>query len=177
MKRPKILLDEPHGFFRKMKPNLSSSVKYFLAMLSVFIVLNELSIRAGITEYIPKAGPIESVIINYFSLLAGFFLLAVLVFLLLLMQETKKMNGKLAEVICILAYSTTPVMLFGWIPFSVIQAITILWSLAFLAIGIKTRLKLGNRPAIISILALVILMIILSVTFNNYIISIIPSLS
>ena len=74
----RILLDNPNGFFKKYRETFWESFAYMATVVGIFAVLNEMSIRAGLTNYVPKAGIAESLLVNFMGLVGGFFLLALI---------------------------------------------------------------------------------------------------
>ena len=104
---PKILLDDPVKFFKKEKENVKEAVIYLASLILLFVVMNEVSVRAGFARYQPLVGPFRSIIINYVSLLAGFLICVLIIYAILHLKKDIK------SLFFILVYSSTPLMLLG----------------------------------------------------------------
>ncbi|MBI2579431.1 MAG: hypothetical protein HYW27_00840, partial [Candidatus Aenigmarchaeota archaeon] len=105
----RILLDDPNGFFRKCRETFWESFAYVAVTVGIFAVLNEASIRAGLTNYVPKAGILESLVVNYTGLVGGFFLVA----LIFSFVPLKKYGFRKSFIrsFFLLSYASTPVFI------------------------------------------------------------------
>ncbi len=167
----RVLLDDPVKFFRKKEEGLLRTIFYFMAFLLFFIIMNEAMVRYGFVKYQPVAGVFESIAINYAAVLSGFVLLSFITFVLSSMAGTK---ASLKQSIFVIAHSSTPLLLLGWVPFSVVKVIALIWSVLFLTLGIKIKMKFDYRKSVtIAALVLVILFVVI-VLSQNYIITPIP---
>ncbi|MDI6721448.1 MAG: YIP1 family protein [Candidatus Aenigmarchaeota archaeon] len=168
----KLLIDSPNGFFKRSKEDFLEAVIYMMLITAVFIVFNEASIRIGLTKYVPRVGIIESIIINYFALVTGFFQL-VFVFSLLFARKFGLIKSYVKSFF-VLAYAGTPIFLIGWIPFGIMKGIALIWAMFFLVIGINIKMNCTYKKSLLAalfIIAIVYAMIVLS---RNEILSIVP---
>ena len=168
MDKYKILLDNPYAFFKHKKENLKETASYLLFFVFLFTALNELSIRFGITKYVPKVGILESTVINSLSIIAGVMAIA-----LILTVFVKSMKRALF----LTAYSFTPLFVFAWIPFAAISMISIVWSLFFLGTGLHIKQKFSHKKSFSIVLLIVLAALALILISQNKIVPLIPTIS
>jgi len=167
----RLLLDKPNLFFKKTKERFRYDAAYIAIFAGMFSLLNEAVVRAGLTNFVPTVGSVESFIINYIALLTGFLILA---FVFSVMHLDKGILNGFRKSFFVLAYTTTPVFVIGWIPFAVMKAIAMIWSLFFMVIGISVVMKQDYRRSVFEtflIVAVVYGMILLS---RNELLSVVP---
>ncbi len=168
----RILLDNPNGFFRKHRETFLESFAYIAVITGIFAALNEASIRAGLTNYVPKVGIAESLLVNYIGLVGGFFLL-VLIFSFVPLKKYG-FRKSFIKSFFLLAYSSTPIFILGWVPFAVLKAIGLLWTLFFVMIGVKTKLGYDYRKSFFLTIFIVAIVYALILISRNEILSVVP---
>ena len=168
----RILLDNPNGFFKKYRETFWESFAYMATVVGIFAVLNEMSIRAGLTNYVPKAGIAESLLVNFMGLVGGFFLLA-LIFSSVALKKYGFRRGFIKSFF-LLSYASTPVFMLGWVPFAVVKAIGLLWALFFVMIGIKMKLGYDYRKSFFLTMFVIAIVYALILVSRNEILSVVP---
>ena len=153
----KPLLDNPNAFFKKKKFKLLDTILYFFMLSFIFVVMNELSIRTGFTKYETAVEPLHSILINYASILIGFIITVFVLSLYLTILNKTKFKNNFSTIAGVIAYSITPLMFFGWIPFVVIKLMALIWSSLFIVIGFNIKLGMEYTRAVCVLLALLII--------------------
>ena len=168
----RLLLDNPNSFFRKNREKLSSDALYMAVFGGVFALLNEAVIRAGLTTFVPVVGALESFVVNYIALMAGFFIL-VFIFSILHAGRYGFMKS-FSKSFFVLAYTITPVFALGWVPFAVIKAVALVWALFFMTIGISAVMKYDYKKSAFMTIFVIIVVYSMIVLSRNEVLSIIP---
>lgn len=151
-------------------------IAYAACFVLLFATLNELSIMAGITQYIPKAGHLQSIVINFFSISGGLVILAViLAFITATFTRFKHFSQNMPKSFFLLSYSFTPMFLMGWVPFLVIKIMALAWSLFFLALGIRIKFRESMKNSFYITGMVLLAILLLSFISQNYILGVVPN--
>lgn len=145
---------------------------YVAVFAGIFVVLNEAVIRAGLTTFEPAAGVFESLAVNYIALLAGFFIIA-FIFSLLHVRQYGFIRS-FSKSFFVLAYTITPLLVVGWVPFAVIKAVALLWTLFFMTLGINAVMKYDYRKSAFMTVFIIIVVYAMIVLSRNELLSIVP---
>ena len=138
-------VSNPFEFFKKIA-SLKESIAILLISATVFVAFNEISIRTGFTKYMPKAGPVQSIISNFIAILAGFLIISVFLYIMFRLCK-KKISIK--SVVFVVAYSFMPLLLVGWIPMGFVTAIAALLSFFYLLIGASVVASISYKKSFI----------------------------
>jgi len=126
-----VLIDNPFKFFKKTDTGVVKSFLYLFIFSSIFVLLNEASVRAGFTKYVPTTGIAESAAFGIAFIIIGAAVLSAVLKMMLKKEFSKAFS--------IISYSSTPLMLIGWIPFAAVSAVAIIWSFLFVGVGIHVK--------------------------------------
>jgi len=131
-------------------------------------VLNGASIYFHLTPAKLVYGNIQTTLIIFSSLVVGFLLVA-LPFALI---ATRRINSKTyKQSLFVISYSSTPFMLFGWIPHAAVKIALLAWTFAFVAVGVHIVMKKEYKEALIVTAALLVLIAAMSIVSQNYILA------
>ena len=160
-----LLLDNPKKFFR-LRKSYMEIISFMIIALIIFSFLSDVVLRAGLVKNVLPLLPIlQTVLINILS--GAVFIVVTSVILSVIYRKNIK------DMLFVILYSFTPFLLIGWIPFLVLVFITVFWSLFFLLVGMKTRIKMENKKALI---AMVLFLIVFGAAFFLYLKFIMPML-
>src|SRR3989344_8375594 len=119
IKTLKEIFDNPINFFRKKRDLLQGLVLMTIALF-VFVALNQVMIHFGLVSYQLDVDPVTAILINYGTLLAGYFVVTTACIV-----PFKLIGGKrISDLYTLVAYSLVPLM-FLWIPHIIPQTIFI----------------------------------------------------
>ncbi len=157
----KDLFNDPVYFF-KGKRSFKEGFAWMLVALFVFVSLNQLMIEMGFVVFERDVTPLNAILINFVTLVAGFFVLTAvssIPFRLIGGKDT----GKLFMVV---AYSMVPVI-FLWIPHIIAQSIIIFLSMIIMTKGVSRYSKAETRKSLIVTITFLALVILSSTVVQN----------
>ena len=157
------VFENPLKFFRQ-KRSFSRAFLHFLAAIIVFVVLNELTIQAGLVTAERELQGAEAVAVNILSAVGGYFAITAISFLPLAAMGRKNYR----DFFTVTAYSLTPLVFF-WIPHLLPQAIVVIWSVMLMMVGTSHKMKISYRKSLVPVFAFVALVVLFSFIFGNYI--------
>ena len=158
------MMNKPTEFF-KQDLSLARGVFYFLMSALLFTTLTQTLVYYGIIPATLETTFGMSILINFFSIVAGFCLIAAI-----LIGVDFLMGGK-NQIQCFIAmlHSISPLLLLVWIPFIFLQFIVLVWSLALLMVSFHDKEKYSYRRSIIFPVLFISLVIIFTYVSRNYI--------
>lgn len=157
------MFDDPVNFFKK-KRKLTTGIVFMFISLLIFTILNQLMIQLGFVKFELDVEPYLAVVINYTSLVTGYFIITAICFL-----PFRLLGGKrLSDIFIITSYSMVPLALF-WIPHILPQAILTILSMILMTRGTAIYAKTNNRKAFIITASFIALVVIFSILARNYI--------
>ncbi len=158
----KEVFDNPINFFRK-KRDLHYGLVLMAIALFVFVALNQLMIYFGLVIYQLDVDPMTAIMINYGTLLAGYFVVTTACIV-----PFKLIGGKkISDLYALVAYSLVPLM-FLWIPHIIPQTIVIVLSALLMTRGSAVYAKTTNKRALLVPAVFIALVIVLSLVVRNY---------
>ena len=159
------MMNKPTEFFKKDLSLLRGAI-YFISASLIFTYLTQTLIFYGVISSVIETSFFLSIVINFLSILAGFGIIAAIIMIF---------NGLIGgkdnfQVLSVLLYSISPVLMLEWVPFIFLQFIMLFWSLAMIMIGIREKEKFSYRKSLIFPILFIILLFILTYISRNYII-------
>ncbi len=155
-----FIISPVESFQQSRGDELSDAIRYFLVALAVFsnflsfVTVISTGISTGIGDFI--AAFIGHLIVYYIILLIvgfiGLFVSGSTIYLVGMLIDDRKSDFD--QIIKVLIYSSTPAMLFGWIP--VVGGISGFWAIIILALGIRElyRISIARTMVVLFISAI-----------------------
>ncbi|MCD6092957.1 MAG: YIP1 family protein [Candidatus Aenigmarchaeota archaeon] len=158
------MINKPDKFFRK-KLSIVSAIIYFLVADFGFTFMTQTLVFLKIVPSITETSFFTSVLINFFSIIAGFcFIIACIILVNLFLGGKNHL-----QIVAVMLYSVVPSLIFVWIPFIFIQIIALLWSMILVMIGVKSKEGFNDKKAVAYPIMFIVLTIILTIISQNYI--------
>lgn len=160
-----LLFDDPVKLFKKRKENLQKDILYLLSFSLFFVFMNELSIRSGIVRYKSLLGPLESIAVNYVSIITVFLICALIIYVF------SGFRKSISTSFFVLIYSAMPLLALGWVPFAIIKVFALVWSAVFLTVGLTVKMGIDYRKSATITALVVAVIVILALLTQNYILT------
>jgi hypothetical protein len=159
----KELFDDPLNFFKK-KRSLRTGILFLVAALLVFVIMNQVMIRLGFVQFELSTDPVTAALINYATLLGGYFLVTAASLI-----PFKWIGGKnVSQLFTVSSYSLVPISFF-WIPHIIPQMIALFLGFILMTRGVAIHCKTTNKRALTVTVFFLAIVIILSLTTRNFI--------
>jgi len=158
------MMNKPNEFF-KNDLSVFRGLIYFLIADVIFTFLTQ-----TLSYYKILPSPFRttfgmSVLINFLSIIVGFFLItSFMIFINIIIGGKNHM-----QFFAVLLYAITPALLFLWIPFIFFQVIILFWSIILVMIGVRQKEKFTNIKAAIFPIVFICLILVLTIISQNYI--------
>lgn len=157
------IFDDPIYFFKK-KRSFRTGFAWMLAAMLIFISLNQLMIELGFVNYQRNGSPLNVILINYATLIAGYFIITAITCL-----PYRIVGGKnYKDLFTVVTYSLIPLM-FLWIPHIIAQSIVIFLFSVLMTSGIAKFAGIKKKKALMVTIFFLLLVILTSPLVSNFI--------
>lgn len=158
------MMNKPTEFFSREHSIIRGFI-YFILSDAIFTSLTQTMVFYGILPATLKTSFFMSIVINFFSIIAGFMLIsAVLIFINLIAGGKNQF-----QLFATMLYSIVPALLFGWIPFIFVQFITLFWSMALIMTGVGSAEKFNYKKSLMYPIIFIALVFAITIISQNYI--------
>lgn len=158
------MINKPTEFFKK-EISVSWGLLYFIIADLIFTTLTQTLVFYHITDSVLQTEFAMSIVINFLSIIAGFFMISAIIIAI----NTILGGKKSFQIFALLLYSIVPPLLLFWIPFIFLQFIFLFWSMALILIGIHIKEGFSYKKSMLFPLLFIILALFLTYISRNYI--------
>lgn len=163
-----MLLKDSDLFFQSAKSRPTKDATQIIVLSAVFSFLTTVTIYSEWTSVKLSGSFLQNFIAIFAAVLSGMIIISCALMLLAFRKASRK---DFSNSLFIIAYTSTPTLLLGWIPHGFAKLVGVVWSLLFIKVALEIGFNKTQKQSTLTAAGLAVALAALALITNTYLIS------